>query len=177
MLRLCTTSSITVWGGISVHHPFSAPSSKPRVAAIHCPASGAGKQLFLRQRTSSRHRADVRGDKCDTYPAINPVGLAPPPLCLQCLLLQLVARSRLVLLCEQWSMRPWRHSARDACSCQSTLARPSHVRLMFQQAIKLFSDCYCSGSELLWTPLVPVTISVLFVLPAVLPFSSNVFFL
>lgn len=66
------------------------------------PGYGACKWLFLRQGTSSRHRADVTGDKRDTYPVINPAGLAAPPLCLQCLLHRPMARSELVLLHEWW---------------------------------------------------------------------------
>lgn len=67
--------------------------------------------------------------------------------------------------------------------CEGCLSLPvhagssSHMWLMSQQAMRLFSDSDCSSWELFWTLLVPVIISVPFVLPAVLPFSSNIFFL
>lgn len=82
--------------------PAVQSTSQSRVNAVHHPGYGACKWLFLRQGTSSRHRADVRGDNRNTYPVINPAGLAAACLCLQRLLCRLTARSELVLLCQRW---------------------------------------------------------------------------
>lgn len=56
-------------------------------------------------------------------------------------------------------------------------ARPSHMWLRLQRAMRLFSGCCHSCQELPQTLPIPVVISAPFIFLAVLSFPSTVFFL
>lgn len=135
-------------------------------AAAHHPGYEACKGLFFRKGTFSRQRADVRGDKCDTYPLINPMGLAAPLLCFQHLLHRLMVRGKLVsAVVETWHRGHPSHAS-------SSLSRVPQAPESNEVVFWLLHSC----RELLQTLPVPVIISAPFVFPAVLLFPSAVFF-